>query len=143
MILTNRFVLIVLFFFFYFSSILADEKQIDSLTTLLSNANADTTKLDILDKLYSIEVRKDADKAEAYSKQYCELAHKVHIPKYSVKCVYNQLIFYYVKGQYALAKEKIREGLSLANTLNYKKNLSEFLNICAAIQSQQGQFMRL
>jgi tetratricopeptide (TPR) repeat protein len=113
----------------------------DSLKSLFQKAN-DTSKIDILFRLYEIASDKDPDQSLKYLQQAQELADKLENEIYKARCIQIKGYYYKKKGDFTLAIEKFEEAARIFEKNGKNSSLAGAYNNLGAVYVDKGDYQQ-
>ncbi len=134
----------ILFLFFLFVYFLgnAQEKQIDSLKSVIAKAADDSNKVEHLNSLSKLYLSSDLNEAIKIAVQARDLAEKIDFKKGQAYALKNIGLAYNTQAKYVEALQQWLESLKLFEEINFKPGVANMMNNLGVIYANQGDDAR-
>ncbi len=136
----KNYFLIFLFLILSIKNYSQNNSKIDSLLSLLSHEQTDTSKVKLLDQISWHYINTDFDKALNYSKQALKMAQKLNF-KDGIALSYTYIGYaQYRKGNYDDALLSINRAIAIYEILGQKNNVSKSFLTISQIYYEQSKY---
>ena len=112
---------------------------LDSLLTVLENAESDTAKIHCLNQLTNLYLRKDFKQAKEYSERAIELSREAGFDSGLTMALNNLGVCLYRIGDFEKAQAVFEEKLELSYAMNDSGSLSRCLNFLGILSTMRGE----
>ena len=123
-----------------FVSSSAQQAEIDSLENLLKTAEEDTTKVNIMNQLFTSFSTYNYDEALKYAIEAEQLAKTAGFEKGRAQAINNQGIISFYQGDYPAALEKYNDALEIREQERDKKGIADSYHNMGVIHYYQGNY---
>ncbi|WP_430412283.1 tetratricopeptide repeat-containing sensor histidine kinase [Kordia sp.] len=137
----NKFFLAVFCLLFFSTSIQSQNKEIDSLVTVLQNhKEKDTLKVDMLNNLAFKHIGIDRTKLIAYSSEAKALAKEIAYTQGHAKSLYLIFISHITKGEIEKAETTIQESLRLYESIKDNSGIAKCYDAIGKLNQYRGDY---
>src|SRR5690349_15999510 len=113
---------------FFYLGLTQNQKEIDSLVSVLKTAKEDTGKAGILNRLAALYTYENPQKSFEYSSAALRLAQKLNSKKHIANSYQNISVYYYYTGNPQLAIEYTKKTIPIIEESGDKKRLCDAYN---------------
>ena len=135
----KQFYIITLFFLSFITSLLAQNKVIDSLENELKvHQKKDTIRVNTLNYLAFYNYRNNPPQAIAYIEEALKLGNELQVVKFIAKSHYIKAAVYTEQANFKIAIDNFDEAIQLYTSLKDSTNLAKCKNGLGVLHSYQG-----
>ncbi|HYV94239.1 MAG TPA: tetratricopeptide repeat protein [Chitinophagales bacterium] len=126
--------------FLAFHSFNTKAGQIDSLKLVLQQSHADTSQVNVLNKISRLSLYSNPDDASRDANEALTLSKKLGFRTGESAALNNLGVFNSTQGQYDQALDYFKQSYAIDEELNHKKDMASKLNNIAIINDLQGNY---